>query len=263
MALKAVVEKLDDIAEPFREHYRAGTPEEGTDGKFVLAVDSIGGFALENVDGLKSALGKERTTREKLERDVVKYKDLDPDKARAALTELEELKRIDPAKEADKIANTKFESAKAQLLQAHQTEIGQRDERIGKLTGSVDKLVRQAEATSAIAEAKGSVELLLPHVLANTRVKETEEGDFLTEVVDSKGNVRIGNAKGDPMTIKDLVAEMRQSATFGRAFEADGHDGQGKKPDGSPTGPTKGALDGNRQDRAAYFASKYKVPAAQ
>lgn len=261
MALKAVVEKLDDIAEPLREHYRAGAADEGMEGKFVLAVDTVGGYALENVDGLKSALGKERTARERLERDVVRFKDIDPDKARDALAKLQELGEIDPAKEADKLANTKFEAAKTQLLEKHGQELAGRDERIGKLNGAVDKLVRKAAAATALAEAKGSVDLLLPHVLASTRVKETDDGEFVVEVIDDKGNVRIGDAKGSPMTIEGLVAEMRQSERYGRAFEADGHDGQGKRPDGAPPSPTKGAIDGSRQERGAYFASKFKVPA--
>lgn len=260
MALKAIVEKLEDIAEPLREHYRAGAAEEGLEGRFVLAVEGSSGYALENVDGLKSALGKERTTREKLERDVVKFKDIDPDKARTALAELDELKKLDPAKEADKIANGKFEAAKAQLIQAHQTEIGQREERIGHLARTVEGLLVDAVATTALAEAKGSVELLLPHVRAHVKVKELD-GKFGVEVVDKDGNARIADAKGTPMDIKGLVAEMRQSETFGRAFEADGHDGQGKKQDTSSSGPKKGDISGSRQDRAAYFAGKLGIPA--
>lgn len=224
MALKAILEKIEDAPEALREHYTE------QDGKFVLAVDPVGGFALEDVGGLKTALGKERTQREKLERDVVRFKDIDPDKAREALSKLQELGDLDPTKEADRIANTKFEAAKSQLLEKHNQELGQRDDRIGKLTGSLDKLVRQAAATAALAEAKGSVDLLLPHVLASTRVKETDAGEFVLEVVDPNGNVRIGNAKGEPMSIKDLVAEMRRSDTFARAFEGSGQSGSGTQP---------------------------------
>ena len=125
----------------------------------------------------------------------------------------------------------------------------------------MDKLVRQAAATSAIAEAKGSVELLLPHVLANTRVKETDDGDFVVEVVDAKGNVRIGDSKGAPMDLKGLVAEMRQHETFARAFEGDGHSGTGKEAD-KGGGAKRGDVSGNRSERAAHFASKFGLPEA-
>jgi hypothetical protein len=261
MAIKAILDKIEDAPEALRDHYVAGTAENGADGKFVLAVEPVGGFALEDVSGLKSALGKERTTREKLERDVVAFKDLDPTKARAALTELEELKKLDPTAEADKIANTKFEAAKAQLLEKHGQEVGQRDERIGKLTGAVDRLVRQAAATAAIAEAKGSVELLLPHVLAHTKVKETEAGDFIVEVVDKDGNARIGDARGGAMDLRGLVAEMRESDTYARAFDGDGHSGSGKQIDHNPGRAPKGDFGGSREERRAAIASKFKLPA--
>lgn len=253
MALKAILDTLDDAPEAVRSEY------EERDGKFYLSVEPVGGYALEDVTGLKTALGKERTTREQLEKSVVKFKDLDPERARAALAELEELKRLDPNAEADKIANTKFEAAKAQLLEKHGQEIGQRDERIGKLTGSVDKLVRRSAAVQAIAEAKGSVELLLPHVLANTRVKESDDGEFTVEIIDKAGNVRIGNSKGEPMTLTGLLAEMRETEAFGRAFDGEGQSGSGKQHDNAGSGhrgPT-GNWGGSTEERKAAIAKKF------
>lgn len=253
MALKAILDTLDDAPEAVRSEY------EERDGKFYLSVEPVGGYALEDVTGLKTALGKERTTREQLEKTVVKFKDLDPDRARTALAELEELKKLDPTAEADKIANTKFEAAKSQLLEKHGQEIGQRDERIGKLTGSVDKLVRRSAAVQAIAEAKGSVELLLPHVLGATRVKEGDDGEFSVEIIDAAGNVRIGNSKGEPMTLAGLLAEMRETEAFGRAFDGDGQSGSGKQHDnggGGQKGPA-GNWGGNAEERKAAIAKKF------
>lgn len=250
MALKAIVEKIEDAPEDLRDHYTE------VDGKFVLAVEPVGGYALEDVSGLKSALGKERTARETLERDVVRFKDIDPDKARTALAELEELKKIDPASEADKIANTKFEAAKTQLLEKHGQDLSERDGRIKTLTGAVDGLVREQRATAAIAEAKGAVDLLLPHVLRFTRTVE-KDGKFSVEVIDADGNGRIADSKGTPMTIKDLVAEMRQSETFGRAFDGEGHSGSGKQPDNPGGGGQKGDFGGTPEERKAAIAKKF------
>lgn len=255
MALKAILEKLDDAPEALREHYAE------KDGKFYLSVDAVDGYALEDVSGLKSALGKERTTREALEKQVVKFKDLDPDKALAALAELEELKKIDPSKEADKIANTKFENAKAQLLEQHGREVETRDGRIKLLESTVESLLVDAVATAALAEAKGSVELLLPHVRKHTRVKEAD-GKFTVEVIDGEGNGRIADAKGTPMDIKGLVAEMRGSDTFARAFDGDGHSGSGKEIDNPGGKPPKGDMGGSRDERRAAIAAKFKLPAA-
>lgn len=228
--LKAILESVDDLPDPLKEHYT-----QGDDGKYVLTVEAVGGYALENVEGLKSALGKERTTREGLERTVVKFKDIDPDKAREALAKLEELATIDPKKEADKLASERLEAAKKQLLEKHGGEISTRDERIGHLTKTVEGLLIDSVATEAIVAAKGSVKLLLKEVRDHCRVKEVD-GKFSVEVVDKDGNVKIADAKGTPMDIKGLVAEMRGDPEYGRAFDASGNTGTGK----APTTPSNG-----------------------
>lgn len=256
MAIKAIVTKLEDAPEALREHYAE------KDGKFYLSVDAVDGYALEDVTGLKSALGAERTKREQLEAAVVKFKDLDPDKARAALTELEELKKIDPSKEADKIANTKFEAAKAQLMESHKREIEARDGRLGKLTGLVDNLARRQEAIAAIAAEKGSVDLLLPHVLSVTKSEIGDEAEAVKiKVLQPDGNERV-NGKGEAMSIRELVAEMKGSETFARAFDGDGHTGSGKEHDkGDGGGSKKGDFGGTREERRAAIAQKFKLPA--
>ena len=229
MALKAVIDSIDDLDEGQQSLYREITDDGDLKGKFILDVEPAHGLNLENVDGLKSALGKERTAREKLERDVVKFKDIDPDKARDALAKLEELSEIDPEKEADKIANTKFEAAKKQLVEKHGQALEEREDRIKALSGQIDNLIREQRATTALAAEKGSVDLLLPHVLNMTRTVE-RDGKWDVEVVDRDGNVRIdGNGKN--MTIEGLVAEMKQpGSAFERAFDASGQSGSGKQP---------------------------------
>ncbi len=229
MALKALItaEEHGKLGDMIKGEYK--TVKVGDQDMFMLDVTPVNGYELDDVAGLKTALGKERTSKTSLETQLSKFKDLDPDAARAALTELEELKAIDPAKEADKIANTKFENAKSQLTAKHATELTARDERINSLTKTVEELLIDSAATAALAEAKGSVDLLLPHVRKSTRIKE-ENGKFSVEVIDKDGNVRIGDSKGGPMSIAGLVAEMRSSDTFGRAFEGDGKSGSGKQP---------------------------------
>lgn len=207
------------------------------EGKFFLDVSPVEGYSLEDVGGLKATLGAERTQLSKLNKQIEKFKDLDPSVDWGSLkNELDELKSIDPKKEADKLANTKFEAARTQLLTKHQGEVTARDDRIKHLTSTVEKLLIDSVAKSAIAEAKGSIELLLPHVRSSTRVKE-ENGEFSVEVVDAQGNVKIGDSKGKPMSISDLIAEMRTSDTFGRAFEGENKSGSGKLPTSGGTGP--------------------------
>jgi len=258
MALKAVIDNLESVSEAIRGEYREGTAKEGLEGKFVLNVDAVGGFALEDVSGLKKALGTERSTRENLEKKVIKYKDIDPDKALEALAELEELKKIDPDKEADKLANTKFEAAKSQLVKKHGDELGERDRRIGSLESLVDKLARKQEAIAAIAEHKGSVDLLLPHVMNSTKT-EVGDGDVKVRVLQEDGSDRV-NGKGDPMSIREFVAEMKASDTFGRAFEASGASGSGMTSgggDGGGRNTKKGDMGGDKKSRVEAINAKF------
>ncbi|WP_029581949.1 hypothetical protein [Bradyrhizobium sp. URHD0069] len=258
MALKAIVETIESVPEAARGFYKEN------EGKFILEVEPVDGFGLEDVSGLKNTLGKEMTLRKRLEKDVLKFKDIDPDKARDALARLEELGNIDPTKEADKIVSERLEAAKRQLLEKHGEEIKTRDGRIGQLTKTVEGLLIDQSATAALAESKGSVELLLPHVQKHTRVRE-DNGRFVVEVVDKDGNARIGNAKGDPMTIADLVQEMRQSDAFGRAFEGSGQSGSGTQPtkqpgnpDQKPGVPKTWAEAKTPEDKAAFLKSQKK-----
>ncbi len=260
MALKAVVDAIDSVPEAVRGLYKE------TEGKFLLDVEPVEGYALEDISGLKNTLGKELTLRKRLEKDVQRFKDIDPDKAREALAKLEELGNFDPAKDADKIVNERLEAAKRQIVEKHGEEIKTREGRIGALTKTVEALLVDQVATAALAEAKGSVELLLPHVQRHTRVREDSNGKFIVEVVDKDGNARIGNSKGDPMTITDLVQEMRKSETFGRAFEGVGQSGSGKRQDNSTgesgsqkTGvPKSWAESKTPEEKAAFLKSKKK-----
>lgn len=238
MALKAILtaEEHGKLGDGLKTEYK----EEN--GKFILDVTPTDGFSLEDVSGLKTSLGTERASRTAAEKKIEKFKDLDPNIDWKALQqENEELKAIDPKKEADKLANTKFESAKAQLTAAHAKELKARDDRSVLLTRTIEELLVDSVAKSEIAEAKGSIELLLPHIRSQTRVTEAD-GKFSVEVIGKDGNVRIGGNKGEPMDIKGLIAEMKASDTFGRAFEGEGTSGSGKRPGGGGGGMPNSGL---------------------
>lgn len=256
MTIKAIVETTEGLPEAIQELYQ---PIEGGEG-FRLNVEPAGGYELQDVSGLKSALSKERGEADRLRKEVSRFKDIDPDRAREAMTKLHDLEQIDPEAAADKIAQQKIEAATKQLLGKHKDEITAREERIKALQGNVEKLLVDQVATVALSEAKGSVKLLLPHVQRSTRVIE-REGKFSVEVVDDDGNVKI-NGKGDPITISELVAEMRASDEFGRAFEASGKSGAGMAQingsgGGTATARSKGSWTGKKDDRLAAIHSKF------
>lgn len=218
--LKSVV---DEVPQGLEEHYA-----KRDDGKFQLSVEAVDGVTLENVSGLKSALSKERASREAFERKLKLFGDLDPDAARSALEELEELRKIDPSKEADKLAQEKTAAAIKKINDKYSTEIKARDDVVSRMNAIIDNLMRKQQATAAIAAARGSVDLLLPHVLSKTRMIE-KDGEFSVVVVGEDGNAAVDSA-GNNVTIAQLVDDMRLNKIYGPAFESSGTSGSGKVP---------------------------------
>lgn len=221
MALKAILDSLDGLDEAVQKEYTE------KDGKFYLSVEAVDGFSLEDVSGLKSTLGKTKRALEEATTKVTGFDGLDPVKVKADLAKLEELSGLDPEKEADKIAEVKIKAANVQLLEKHATEVAAKDTSMGVLKTQLEKVLIVAEATKAISEQKGSIDLLMPHVLASAKLKPLDNGEYAVEVMDSAGNPRIGDAKGTPMNIPQLVEEMKSSDAFGVAFDGSGQSGGG------------------------------------
>jgi hypothetical protein len=248
--LKAAVATIDQVPEPLRPLY-------GQDGdRFVLQVDPVDGYALENVTGLKSALeGEKEVARKRAER-LASFEGLDAAAARAALDKVKALGDIDPEKEADRLAAAKFEELKGQLLKTHATEMETRQAESQKLLGEVERLLIDNEALRAIESAEGVATLLLPHVKAMTRVRREGER-FVVEVIDpKKGHARV-DGKGDPMTIAALVEEMKAHDDFGRAFKGSGASGSGAG--GASARPSGGGGAGSPKHRNDFANAQTKA----
>ena len=239
MALKAFVESIDSIDESLRGEY------DEVEGGFRLSVEEVKGYALENVEGLRSALGKERTAVKDLTKKVSRFEkefegiDLDDLKgAKTSLAEIQEkyeqLAAIDPAKESDKLADEKVKDKlarkQAEWKKQFDVEVGTRDDKLKSLNSQLHELMVNSQAVKVLAEngAAESVDLLLPHVLKNVRLS-TEGGKAVVEVVDSEGNPRV-RSDGRNMELVDLVPELKTK--WPNAFTADVRSGSGIRPDG-------------------------------
>lgn len=216
------VESLDKVPAQFQKLY-ADKP--GEDGKFAVNPDynpvaeALNGFNRSN-----------KTLREQLKNN--KPVDLSPlaefgdspeaikEAIAARLAEATSTKNPDVAKQ--------IEGVKAGLTEAHKKELEKHQTRAQALQGQLYGLMVENEATAAVAELKGVPELLLPFIKAQVSVAE-EDGRLTVQVKDAKGEVRYG-ATGQPMTIKELVAEMKAQEKYGRLFESEAPAGGGKPP---------------------------------
>jgi len=199
--------------EGIREHL------EERDGKWFFEAETS-----TEVLGLKSALDKERAKASAAEREAAKFKGIgDPEKARQLLSDAEK-------NEQDRLkAQGDWEAREKQLQELFDKKSEQYEAEATRLRAALDKHLVEAAGTSSIAGAKGSPILLLPHLVK--AVKVVQEGDeFVARVVDDKGNPRFADTKGTPMSIDQLVEEMRQKKEFQRAFEPSGNGGSGGPP---------------------------------
>jgi 2-oxoglutarate dehydrogenase complex dehydrogenase (E1) component-like enzyme len=112
------------------------------------------------------------------EKQLAKYKDIDPDKYAALSAAAAEAER----KAAE--ASGDWKAREAQILDRHAKELETLGGRNKTLSAALERRLIDAEATSAIAAAKGSPKVLLPHIKSHVKVVE-EDGEFVVHVVDS------------------------------------------------------------------------------
>lgn len=112
------------------------------------------------------------------------------------------------------------------------TELGSaKDSEITEMRGALSKHLISDAASRALADAKGSIELLLPHVLNQCKVVKEDGGSYRVTVLDAQGDSRF-DGSGGLMGVTDLVNEMKTQDKFGRAFESEVPAGGGTPPGG-------------------------------
>lgn len=241
-----VVDNLDGVPELYRGFY-----EKRADGKFEL----------QDISGLRSALSNVR--RERDEHKTKAQLVASWEKIGKTPEEIEQLL----AAEADRTKKKheeagEWDKLREQMNTAHATALMTKDKEIQRLTEALNEALVVGEASRVLAEEKGSTTLLLPHIQRNVRVVE-KDGKFIPVVVDKDGNSRV-DGQGLPLSIKALVAEMKKSDEFSRAFDGTGQSGGGAPPGGRPPGGAPPAGGKNRSkmtvpEKAAYIKEHGQV----
>lgn len=243
MSLALHRENLDGLDAALKALYK-----QGEDGKFHLEVEG-----LEDPSALKGALQKERDTNGALTKQVKAWQAIgktpeeisemlkaqeDLQKQREDLERQEALKKGEYQKVLDGEAKKR-----EQMAAKHQAEMETAKSETGRYRSLLEQNLIEAQATAAIAEAKGVPQLLLPHLRGRVKVVE-ENGKFGLQILDAAGNPMVADASGTPATFKHLVESFKADPVFGRAFEGNGASGAGahqpgKPPTGQKTMPRK------------------------
>jgi hypothetical protein len=186
MALKAIIDNLDEVAESFRVEYKEGSGEQS--GKYVLDLEDDVKIH-PKVKNLQTA--HERTKRDKatIQAKLTEAEDrlegLPEDFNADKYAELEAKAKLGEGKEAPK-ADEEIARVRTQMETKHAKELTKKDERIGKLEKAVEKHVVEDKLTGALVDAGVRKELLpAARALLKGKVKISEEDDDFDAVVET------------------------------------------------------------------------------
>ena len=262
MKLKSFIESLDEVEEAHRDFYTA------TEGGFVLDVESVNGLSLENVDGLKSALGKQTRAAKEAKDKLDAFGDITPEKAKSALSKVEEMDGWDKDEKVRqqidqgvKAAQDKFDSEKQGLETRLQSTVAQLDQRM------------TSEAISAAAAKHAPGKPIRPFLSVTRDFLRVEEvdGERRLVVLDEEGEPKVEyrDGKAVPSTVDDLFGWMKEQDDFMGLYPSTGHSGAGSRSSGGGMagGPNPWAKDTeNATQQAAMINSdpqKAKAMAAK
>lgn len=225
--MKALItqEEFNGLNEALQAEYVNGG-EGVPDGMFQAKIETVNGWALEDVAGLKNTLSAVRTERNTFKATVDGLDGLDVADARKKIAQLDELLSKNPEGKA----KAEIEAAKAQLIEKHAGELDEVNKALAARDKEVHDLVVVADATAALSKHGGNVQLMLPHVVSQIKVARNEEGRPVSRVKDNAGGDRVSMRQGNngPMDVDELVGEiMKSDDQYKAGFEGSGASGTG------------------------------------
>lgn len=164
------------------------------------------------------------------------------DAVKARITELEE------AAAAGKEGKLNVDKVRQEMKAAHEKDIAKERAVQDALRGTVHKYLVTSGASEALAAEGGMVELAMPFVERQIKVLE-EDGEFKAVVVDGDGDPRISGGTGQPMTIKELVREMKGQEKYAPLFKSEVKGGGGALPGKTGAKPVPAKADASPIDK--------------
>jgi hypothetical protein len=215
------------------DEMKAGYKQSGD----VYLLDAEG---IDDISALNNALDRLKKEAKDARDQAAKFKDVDPERYKTLIAEAEQRDKEIKEKKGE------YDSIVKQMQDNHKKELEAKDTELKGMRSSLDEHLIGEQANAAIAAAKGEPKLLSPHIKGHTRVVQDDSTKkFIVQVIDDSGNPRV-NSKNQPMTITDLVAEMKADKVFGRAFDAKDGNGGGAPPARKPGDAQQQQTTGNK-----------------
>jgi len=182
------------------------------------------------VKTLRSESAKYRTQKKELEAKLAAFDGIDPEEYRKLKEAQEALEREKLTKEGD------FEKLRTKLVEEHQKELSKATEKQSALEVEIAQLKSELQKTiicNEIANAASVAKALNPKlvemaVMSQVKIEEIDGVGKAIRVIDGDGTHRVNIKTGKPMTILELMEEMKQSEEYAMLF-AGGNAGAGSK----------------------------------
>lgn len=225
MTLKAFLGSLEDLDQATASLYRE------TDAGYVLDVEPVEGYALEDVAGLKKVVS-ELQAKNQRQRDALKaWSELKPDEVRASLEELEAL-RLAGADQKAKFAE-QVKAHESRIESKYKAQLEEATARANSATQRLRDEMVDRHLAEAISATQGYDHFLRPALRERVKVVD-EEGEMHVRVFDGD-DVKLAFPKGmtpRPMTVREFVEDLRSDEKWANAFQGAAVGGSGSATTG-------------------------------
>lgn len=201
MALKAKLENLEGVTDAHKALYR----KEGD--AYLLDVEPVEGYVLENVTALKGALAKEREQAAERGKALEAFGDLDPGTARDALTKVGQMKNWS----SDEKVKEQIEARGKEVAAAKDAEYGPKLQALDSVRKAYEVLTIDNALRDAGVKAKFLAPALVPRLLRDAVKLDEREGKLTPVVMDANGKPRVvinNDGTSRDMSIDEFVAEQ-------------------------------------------------------
>lgn len=208
MALSAILtkEEFEKLNDDLKAHYKEA------DDNYKLDVVPVDGNELVG-PGLKTALENERNEVKKLKSSLSAYKGLDPEEAKKALATISNLDKLGEDEKVKAIVDAQL----ADQAKLHKESLEKTQSQLDRYQNFIKTNVLEKTAEAAITSEGGNATLLKPIVTRFLQVEETDN-DFKVKVINENGIQRVGGSDGEPMTVNQLVASLKNDPNYAVAF---------------------------------------------
>lgn len=187
-------------------------------------------FSEDYVKTLRDEAAARRTALREAETRLAALDGVDADEYRKLKAQQEELEKTNLEKKGE------FETLRQKLVDQHQVELKKAAEASAaleaekqRLEGELKRTLMAHEVSVAASVAKAINPRLVEMVaLDKMQVTESEDGRRLVQVVDEKGDPRVDLKTGKPLTVQQLMEELRTTDEYAHLFEG-GTNGAGSR----------------------------------